>query len=140
MRFHEKLKFFRQSKGWSQEEMAGKLAMSTNGYGSIERGETDVNLSRLYQIAKLFELDPGVLIGEAAGVIQFTGSYNSDCDNMRAISLAPSSNQTESLLHEIEKSQLINEGLAREVEHLKIEIQHLKEIISLLRGGEPIAA
>lgn len=140
MRFHQKLRLFRQTKGWSQEEMAGKLAMSSNGYGSIERGETDVNLSRLYQIAKLLEVDAGVLIGESVGVIQFTGLNNSNCNNIHAFSIASDDKQTESLLHEIEKSQFINEGLAKEIEHLQTEIQHLKEIISLLKGGKPAVA
>ena len=36
--------------------MAYRLDMSPNGYGGIERGETDVNLSRLAQIADLFEI------------------------------------------------------------------------------------
>ncbi|EDN72067.1 hypothetical protein BGS_1039 [Beggiatoa sp. SS] len=43
----KKLKFFVNSKAWSQEEIAHRLNMSVSGYGSIERGETDVNLSRL---------------------------------------------------------------------------------------------
>ena len=56
MTVHEKIRFLRQLKGWSQEDMAGRLNMSPNGYGSIERGETDVNLSRLEQIALIFEV------------------------------------------------------------------------------------
>jgi transcriptional regulator with XRE-family HTH domain len=36
--------------------VAEKLDMSVNGYGDIERGETDVNLSRLEQLADLFEM------------------------------------------------------------------------------------
>ncbi len=56
MTVHEKIRFLRQLRGWSQEDMAGKLNMSPNGYGSIERGETDVNLSRLEQIALIFEV------------------------------------------------------------------------------------
>lgn len=47
MSVHEKIRLVRQLKGWSQEDVANKLGMSPNGYGSIERGETDVNLSRL---------------------------------------------------------------------------------------------
>ena len=39
---HEKIKFFRQAKNWTQEEVAEKLGLSPNGYGSIERGETDI--------------------------------------------------------------------------------------------------
>jgi transcriptional regulator with XRE-family HTH domain len=34
--------------------MADKLYMSPNGYANIERGETDVQISRLEQIAGYF--------------------------------------------------------------------------------------
>ena len=54
MEVHQKIKLLRLTKDWSREEVAAKLDMSPNGYGSIERGETDVNLSRLKKIAQLF--------------------------------------------------------------------------------------
>ena len=57
MKVHEKFRIMRQRKGWSQEEMAEKLYMSVNGYANIERGETDVKISRLEQIARVFEMD-----------------------------------------------------------------------------------
>lgn len=53
----EKIKQLRQEKGWSQEDMANKLSISANAYGSIERGETDVNLSRLKAISEVFEVE-----------------------------------------------------------------------------------
>ena len=54
----------RQQNGWSQEEMAAKLDMSGNGYGSIERGDTDVNLSRLKDIALVFGVEVRELFGD----------------------------------------------------------------------------
>jgi transcriptional regulator with XRE-family HTH domain len=42
MKMCDKIKFMRQSKSLSQEEMAEKLGLSLNGYANIERGETDV--------------------------------------------------------------------------------------------------
>jgi transcriptional regulator with XRE-family HTH domain len=50
----KKIRIMRQQKGWSQEEMAEKLYMSVNGYANIERGETDVKIYRLQQIANVF--------------------------------------------------------------------------------------
>ncbi len=41
MHIHEKIRFLRQQKGWSQEKMAEKLDMTSNGYAKIERGETE---------------------------------------------------------------------------------------------------
>lgn len=63
MRIHEKIRLIRKLKGWSQEEMAFKLHMSQNGYGSIERGGTDINLSRLEEIAAIF----GMSLTELSG-------------------------------------------------------------------------
>jgi len=57
MKFHEKIRFMRQSKNWSQEDMANKLGMSVAGYAKIEQGRTDTNFSKLEQIASVFELD-----------------------------------------------------------------------------------
>ncbi len=46
MEIQEKIRLMRNSKNWSQEEVANKLGMSINGYTNIEHGETDLQLSR----------------------------------------------------------------------------------------------
>lgn len=50
------IKSLRQRKGWSQGEVAKRLNISIPAFSKIETGITDVNISRLDQIAKLFEL------------------------------------------------------------------------------------
>ncbi len=67
MLLHKKIRFLRLNKGWSQETMADKLNMSPNGYGSIERGETNVQISRILQIAKLFEVNASDLFQDIEG-------------------------------------------------------------------------
>ena len=57
MKFPQKLKLIRSSKNWTQEDMAEKLEISTHAYAKIERGETNVNLSRLEQIADVVEME-----------------------------------------------------------------------------------
>jgi transcriptional regulator with XRE-family HTH domain len=52
----DKIRYFRNLKGWSQEEFAYKLNMSITGYSKIERNVTDVNFKRLTQIAKVLGL------------------------------------------------------------------------------------
>jgi transcriptional regulator with XRE-family HTH domain len=49
MKVQEKIRSMRESKNWSKEEMATKLNMSVNGYSKIERGETNLHLSKLEQ-------------------------------------------------------------------------------------------
>jgi transcriptional regulator with XRE-family HTH domain len=46
----------RHQHNWSQEEVANKLGISIPAFSKIETGITDVNLSRLQQIADIFEL------------------------------------------------------------------------------------
>ena len=57
MKVNEKIKFLRESKHLSQEEMANKLGMSTNGYAKIERGETRLNIPKLEQIVNILDMD-----------------------------------------------------------------------------------
>ncbi|GAB3313792.1 hypothetical protein GCM10027299_01150 [Larkinella ripae] len=45
------IRLLRQQKGYSQENMADMLGLSTTAYGDIERGKTDLTISRLQQIA-----------------------------------------------------------------------------------------
>jgi transcriptional regulator with XRE-family HTH domain len=48
---------FRQQFGWSQEVIANLLGISVPAFSKIETGVTDVNLSRLEQIANAFEVN-----------------------------------------------------------------------------------
>lgn len=52
MEVHEKIRFLRESKDWSQEAMAGKLNMSVSGYSKIERGETKIAIPKLKKSLK----------------------------------------------------------------------------------------
>ena len=51
MTISSQIRLLRQQKGYSQENMADMLGLSTTAYGDIERGKTDVTISRLQQIA-----------------------------------------------------------------------------------------
>ncbi|WP_274585047.1 helix-turn-helix transcriptional regulator [Neisseria leonii] len=52
---------------WSQEDMAEKLAMSAGGYAKIERGETQLSLPRLEQLAAVFKVDMWDLLKSGNG-------------------------------------------------------------------------
>ena len=51
-----KIRSLRTLKELSQENVAEMLGISVTAYSKIERGETDVQLSRLNQIAQAFEV------------------------------------------------------------------------------------
>ncbi len=52
----EILRRIRQEKNLTQENLAIDLNMSLTGYSKIERGETDINFSRLQKIADYYNL------------------------------------------------------------------------------------
>lgn len=133
MKFHEKIKFIRQLKGWSQEDVANKLEMSVNGYGSIERGETDVKLARLEKIAHIFGMELLELLDLNEKTV-FKGNHNNQFHYSHISSF--SIEQTE-LKHELEKAYLINEQQKQEIAHLQAEITYLKKMINLIEKLGP---
>ncbi len=138
MAVHEKIKFIRQLKGWSQEEMAEKLAMSINGYGSIERGETNVNLSRLEQIAQLFGMDLSELVAlNEKSVFYMSGANSTGQVNQEhcVINSSAPEDQLFYLQKELEKSLLINELKDKEILLKDQENAHLQKIITLLEAN-----
>ncbi|WP_345949312.1 helix-turn-helix transcriptional regulator [Mucilaginibacter sp. PAMB04274] len=52
----KKIKALRKQRGWPIRLIAAQLDISIPAYSKIETGYTDVNISRLEQIAKIFEL------------------------------------------------------------------------------------
>lgn len=59
----ERIRQLRQQKGFSQENMADQLNISTTAYGDIERGKTDVTLSRLYKISEVLGTGLAPILG-----------------------------------------------------------------------------
>jgi transcriptional regulator with XRE-family HTH domain len=62
----EKIRLERLQRGLSQENMADLLNLSTTAYGDIERGKTDLTLSRLSQIAQVLDVSPLALLTDEA--------------------------------------------------------------------------
>ncbi len=53
----ENIKKLRELKSITRETMCEKLELSMSGYSKIERGETDLTVSRVQQIAEILEVD-----------------------------------------------------------------------------------
>lgn len=135
MKIHEKIRFLRQQHGWSQEDIAVKLNMSSNGYGNIERGDTDVNLSRLEEIAAIFHLSLSQLFSDdedAKNIFYLSGTNNSGTfnNNYSCCRCYFSNGIAEcnylQLKFELEKQKSIDEQKEK-------EITLLKEMNSLLK-------
>ena len=122
MQYHEKLKLFRQLKGWSQEQVAEQLAMSVGGYGAIERGVTDVQVSRLEQIAQLFGIELTDLFAPEKNTIH-SSDGNSIINNFGYQQNhhwhVYSSDESIELRHQLEIADLKNQDLEKEISYLK---------------------
>jgi transcriptional regulator with XRE-family HTH domain len=51
------IRTLRHQRGWSQEDVANRLGISIPAFSKIETGVTDINLSRLEQIASIYEVN-----------------------------------------------------------------------------------
>ena len=127
MKTFEKIRKMREEKHWSQEEMAGKLNMSINGYAKIERGETRLNLPRLEQISEIFETDILDLIQTGGSGLSYqVGDNNSD--------IAFYATASHELAAEIARLKLIishkDELLAQQAR----ELATLQEMVALLKS------
>lgn len=100
MTFGERIRQLRLQKGYSQENMADELGISTTAYGDIERNKTDITMSRLHRLADIFNMSTTELIVD---------------------------NQTNNIPHELEKLRLENEKLRIEVEKYQLEAAYWRE-------------
>lgn len=115
----------REARNWSQEEMASKLNMSTNGYAKIERGETKASIPKLEQIAELFDMDLMELMsfGEKH-VVFLIGDSNNGCNIIGS---------SKELAFEIQKLQLVVTHKDEIIEHQKRELAYLQEMLELIK-------
>ncbi len=104
----DRIRLFRQSKNRSQENMAFDLNISIGAYSNIERGKTNITVTRLAQIAEILDVNITDFFREP-----FTG-----------------------LISDEGPTRLTSpQFLTEEIEQLKKEINYLKEINLLLKSS-----
>lgn len=128
MKINQKIRRLRENFGWTQEEMADKLNMTTQGYAKIERGDTQSNLNKLEQITKVFGIDIIELLTYGEAYFQFNNSTNTSSFN-NAFSCGDS--QIAQL--ELQKMQLIIAHQNEIIENLKRENTLLLEMNQMLK-------
>ena len=101
----------RDLRGVSQENMADMLGMSVLAYGEIERGKTDIKLSRLEQIAEK-------LGTSAAKILNFdeaVSNFFDQCSTPQVVTGTNNGGQTannydnKELQHQLDKAKLLSE-------------------------------
>lgn len=105
----EKIRLQRLQRGLSQENMADLLNLSTTAYGDIERGKTDLTLSRLSQIAQVLGVSPLTLLTDEAIPAQVIDEKSADTAN-----------------HELETLRLTVEKQQVELDKLRLEADYWK--------------
>jgi transcriptional regulator with XRE-family HTH domain len=68
-----RLREIRKQKSLTQEQVANLLHMSPAGYAKIERGETDLNISRLQEISKVLEINIENIVSPNKDTISIKG-------------------------------------------------------------------
>ena len=129
MQIHEKLKTMRLCKHWTQEDMAEKLGWALNTYAKIERGDSDIKLDKLKQIAEVIGADVADLLDTNDKAV-YNFAENSGQSNLLAHTILLSEAQC---AHELEKAHLIIDNKDKEITWLNKEVERLQEIIALLK-------
>ncbi|MDO4635897.1 MAG: helix-turn-helix transcriptional regulator [Streptococcus sp.] len=130
MSVNEKIRKFREAKDWSQEQMAEKLNMSLNGYAKIERGESEIYLDKLEQIAQVFDIDVIELMQSDGRNIffQIESPQGAVYQGVGEVSLLIEVERLKSALsHAAEKEVLLNKLL----EQKDRELNTLKELLNV---------
>lgn len=129
METYEKIKMMREMNQWTQEEVAEKLGMSTTGYAKIERGQTNVSVEKLKQIAQIFNINIAQLLDDNEKlVICSIGDNHSNYNNYFGMN--------EKLIVQNEKQQLEIQLKDELLKQKDAEITALKELIELLKNAK----
>ena len=127
MGVNEKVRLFRELNQWSQEEMAERMNMSVTGYAKIERGETNLSLHKLKQIAAVLQIDLIDLVSpNDNGVILVGGENNQNHFRNNYYG-------SQSAEFEIEKLKLELKHKDDLLKQKESELDSFKELITLLK-------
>lgn len=128
MKTNEKIRFIREKKNLTQEQMANELGLSTNGYANLERGETRLSVDRLEKIATILGVDVTELMtSDESNTIMV-------CHSTSTSNLNIFSNTSESKLEaEIAKLQLIISHKDELLEQQKRELETIKLLVETFK-------
>jgi transcriptional regulator with XRE-family HTH domain len=122
----ENIRKIRELRNYTQEYMADQLGLSVSGYGKIERSDSDINLSRITQIAEVLNVSRTSLLEfNSDDMLKSLDEDNSGKSNNPAPT--KSSIQASSLSHDDFSTLLdIIRSLREENAKLKAELEKLK--------------
>ncbi|MFY7787349.1 MAG: helix-turn-helix domain-containing protein [Thermoflexibacteraceae bacterium] len=122
----EKIRYFRDIKGYSQEYMAQKLGISTKTYNSLETEKTKVSIERVQKIAELLEIDWLELLSYREKITQVNGDNSNNSNHLSIY------HSDKDLAHENEKLRLQLAHQAEKIADLLAKVAYLEKINALL--------
>jgi transcriptional regulator with XRE-family HTH domain len=125
MKINEKIRLMRESKNWTQADMAEKLNMSVGGYRKIEQGQSRADHQKLERFAQLFDVDLLELLSLGDGHVILVSDSNNHAFNIIGSS-AEIAFEIQKLKSEVKFQQEI-------IELQKRDIARLEEIIALMK-------
>lgn len=136
MKIGKAMKVLRELKGLTQDEMAEKLEMTTNGYTQIERNIGNPNLPKIEKIANVFDMTTLEFLDFCENGATFyisTDNQQISGDNHGKNYYIFGKNGHEMLLAELEKAELTIKHKDELLIQKDNEIMALKEIIALMK-------
>lgn len=70
-KLNDKIRSLRREHGYTQEDVAYKLNMSTSAYGYYEQGKTTPPLAKLKMLSKIYNISISELTGEPQDTLEF---------------------------------------------------------------------
>lgn len=134
MQVHDKLRVLRVCRSWSQEQMAERLGWAPNTYAKIERGETDIKLEKLQQIADVLGIELSELLRINDGPV-FNFAENVTQGNLAHTILLSESQ----CAHELDKARLVIAHKDQEIAWLREQVAQLQQVIDLLKPVASVA-
>lgn len=128
MKINEKIRLLREAHNFTQEEMAHKLSLSTNGYANIERGETKLHLERLEEIAHIFGIEVTDLISFGERNIIFNDNSTNNGFNITG------EMSDKSWIVELSKLQMIVQHKDEIIQQKNQEIDTLRMLVEVLKA------
>jgi transcriptional regulator with XRE-family HTH domain len=71
MQYGEKIRFIRETRGLSQENVAAQLGIAQNTYSKIERNETKLTADMLQRVADVLGVSPMDIITGQPAIVNF---------------------------------------------------------------------
>ena len=105
MNFSQKLQLIRKNKGYTQEELAGKLDVSRQAVAKWESGQVYPDISNLIQISKLFNVTVDYLVKDQECIVGCSDDKMSDINRLVEFRLEANSNTYAACMNETDSTR-----------------------------------